>query len=87
MNRRPVKSAVLGGKRVEVCQDDLEGYADDTEIWVSARLRGRKALEAWIHEAAHRTFPALPHGCIEGGAEEISRLLWRLGYRRRKRGA
>ncbi len=77
------------GKRTYLIREDaLDGYCDlpgePPEIWVDPRLRGRAALEAWVHEALHCIHPRWSEGRVDRAAKALSGFLWLIGYRRRK---
>jgi len=65
---------------------------DEKSITISPRLRGCKRLDVIIHESLHAEFPRLREQLfskkgadeeewVEVAAENISKLLWRMGYR------
>lgn len=67
--------------------DDLE-----KSITISPRLRGCKKLDVIIHEGLHAEFPSLREKLfskkgadeeewVNAAAANISKLLWRMGYR------
>jgi hypothetical protein len=49
-------------------------------------LRKRKRLEIVIHELIHAISPGRSEAKVAAEARELSRALWRYGYRRRKHG-
>lgn len=52
------------------------------EIILRTDLAPRVFLETAIHEAMHALNWAIPEAVVEERARELSRWLWRLGYRR-----
>lgn len=44
-----------------------------------------ESLDTEIHEALHACFPNLGEDRIKQSVEDLSRFLWRMGYRRKKR--
>ena len=52
-------------------------------IRVLATLKGEKELDTIIHEALHAAaWTVLDEGFVDQTAEDLARLLWRLGYRK-----
>ena len=60
---------------------------DDRErsITISPKLRGRERLDVIIHESLHAEYPSLgkmdEEEWVDTVATNISKLLWRMGYR------
>lgn len=52
------------------------------EILIARGLRGRKALEVSVHEAAHAAVPDLAEEAADALGDAVSRVLWRQGWRR-----
>ena len=83
-----VRSATIRGVRYRVDVDsELHGFATvngnvEREIVVSAHLPPSKFLNALLHEGLHACFPAAPENEIDRAATDLSRLLWRAGFRR-----
>ncbi len=82
----PVKTVRLGGKKWRWRYEPLkcvDGYcnADNRKIQIDTGLTGKRQLEIELHEAMHAIFPDLCEAAIGSGAEDLARLLWRLGYR------
>jgi hypothetical protein len=72
--------------RVDV-DSELHGFATvngnvEREIVVSTHLPPSKFLDALVHEGMHACFPAAPEQEIDRAASDLSRLLWRAGFRR-----
>lgn len=86
---KSVKTAKLGGQVYDIVTSRISGMVFDQRtrntIIVNRRLERRNGLETIIHEAIHACYPLLPEWRVDGGAGEIARLLWRLGYRRTTR--
>lgn len=83
-----VKTAMLNGVRydIDINNKAIEGYCDSPHggkpglhITDDGTCRG---LETIIHEALHAENWAKTERVIARTANEIARLLWRLGYRR-----
>lgn len=53
-------------------------------IRVLERLRGEKRISTLIHEALHGALWDLDEEAVRETADDIARLLWRLGYRAEK---
>ena len=66
------------------CDPDV---VPDTEksITISPRLKGRRRLEVVIHECLHAEYPSITDNeeeeWVDTAALNISKLLWRMGYR------
>lgn len=54
----------------------------DKRIRISDRLRGRHQLEVIAHEVLHAAWWALDEDFVRECAEDLGRVLWRLGYRK-----
>ena len=65
-------------------KSDLLSASTDArgEIILRTDLAPRVFLETGIHEAMHALNWAIPEAIVEERARELSRWLWRLGYRR-----
>ena len=88
MANRAVRTATLGGRRYRITRHAYDGLVDvpgkpDWELNVDSRLRGKRELVVFIHEASHAQNPIESEKVIERKSEEMGRMLWRLGYRRR----
>lgn len=59
------------------------GYAkfEPRRVLINERLSGRQRLEVEIHEAMHQAFYDLDESVVLEVGKDISRILWRLGYR------
>ena len=83
-----MKTATIRGVKYRVDIDsELHGFATvngnvEREINVSAHLPPRQFLDALLHEGMHACFPAAPEQEIDRAATDLSRLLWRAGFRR-----
>ena len=53
-------------------------------IEVDSRLEGCAELEVVIHEALHHAFPDLTEDAVERADHQLARVLWSMGYRKRK---
>ncbi len=85
-----LRTATLGGRRYRITRrlDKVyDGLVDVLgPVWgmnVDPRLQGKSELETFIHEALHAQAPSRGESAIDARAKELTRLLWRLGYRRR----
>ena len=56
-------------------------HVKNRAMWISKSQTGRKLLETYIHEAMHCCFWDLSEDAVHEGAADISKFLWRLGYR------
>jgi hypothetical protein len=43
-------------------------------------------LDTWVHEAMHAIWPAMTEQEVAKSSAELSKMLWRLGYRRIQHG-
>lgn len=59
------------------------GYAkfEPRRVLINERLAGRQRLEVEIHEALHQAFYDLDESVVLEVGKDISRILWKLGYR------
>ena len=87
--KRPVKTATFNGRKYNFeLTGELHGITDQYD----ARSRGitimvaphtRTELETIIHEGLHAGNWVASEDNVTQAAEDITRLLWRLGYRRK----
>ena len=64
-------------------REQAHGIADsDGIIYIDPRLKGRKALEIYLHEASHLLSPDDSEEEIVRKSVVLCKLLWRLGYRK-----
>ncbi len=73
--------------------EDIDGLCIDSDvipdkeksITISPRIKGRRRLEVVIHECLHAEYPSIPkyneEEWVDTAALNISKLLWRMGYR------
>ena len=63
--------------------DDVGGERTDLQIWINPNLKWNtlRKLDTIIHEALHAEFPKMSEEEVMAAGINISRLLWRLGYR------
>ena len=54
------------------------------QIRIRPNLSEARRLEMVLHECLHAAFWDLEEEAIESSAEDIARVLWRLGYRQEK---
>jgi hypothetical protein len=50
-------------------------------VLINEQLRNRQRLEVEIHEALHQAFYDLDESVVLEVGKDISRILWKLGYR------
>ncbi len=70
-----------------VVKEFLDSRGDSSRsISISPHLKGKRELEVLIHESLHAEYPSIPKGTeeewVDEAANNISRLLWRLGWRK-----
>jgi hypothetical protein len=58
------------------------GKADGRLIRIGTWQGEADQLDTIIHEALHASLPLLDEAAVHATANDLSRLLWRLGYRR-----
>lgn len=86
---RQVKTATFDGTRYKIEVKPVLGLCDSPKtnpgkpgIWVIKGLKNDKAtLDTLIHEALHAANWSANHKKINQTAGDLSRFLWRLGYR------
>ena len=78
------------GKRFKVCLDEtMKNYGECSsplagvrEIKIRRGQSSRAELDSIIHESLHASFWAKDESIVKQTANDISRLLWKLGYRK-----
>jgi hypothetical protein len=64
-------------------REQAHGIAEsDGIIYIDPRLRGRKELEILIHETYHLLEPEASEEQVIEKSVTLTKLLWRLGYRK-----
>ena len=60
-----------------------DGYAkfEPRRVLINEQLKNRQRLEVEIHEALHQSFYDLDESVVLEVGKDISRILWKLGYR------
>ena len=60
-----------------------DGYAkfEPRRVLINEQLKNRQRLEVEIHEALHQAFYDLDESVVLEVGKDISRILWKLGYR------
>lgn len=90
----PVRTEVFSSGKYRIELDmDYHGFAevprqpgpDELCIWINPKLRGKQRLETVIHESLHAEFPDMSEEQVVAAGNNISRLVWRLGYREKGR--
>ncbi len=86
---KPVKTHTFMGKKYDVYVGPLRGLTDfgesDPSIWIrTSQISERMILNTVIHECLHACKYDKDEKFVNKAATDISRLLWRLGYRRKK---
>jgi len=69
------------GKTVNEYNINGECYDTDESIDISKSLKGKLRLDTEIHEALHACFPMIDERIVNTSATDITRFLWKLGYR------
>ena len=93
----PIKKHKFSTGEFKIYFDEIEGLCSDPDaIWrkddekhivINPRLKKgkRRRLEVIIHESLHAEYPSLPKNneevWVNAAAINISKLLWKLGYR------
>jgi hypothetical protein len=86
--RKPVKTATFNGRRYDFeLIGRLDGCCDQYSdrgrvIMIMSPPNTRIELETIIHEGLHAGNWVASEDNVTQAAEDITRLLWRLGYRR-----
>lgn len=84
MNKQVVKTHTFNDKKYHIILDELDGNTDtDDYYWliVERDLSKRIGLETAIHESLHACDWRASEEKVEKVARDISRFLWRLGFR------
>lgn len=88
---KPVQSHTFRGKRYKICRvrsiPKHDGDVDhpstkDKKLRLVTGLSPQRTLEVEIHEALHPCFWDIAEEAIGEAAADISKFLWRLGYRK-----
>jgi hypothetical protein len=79
---KSVKTHTFNGRRHEIILD-ADGICVQGEnvLEVSPHLKGLKLLETTLHEALHASKFDKRETLVLKTAKDVSRFLWRLGYR------
>jgi hypothetical protein len=80
----------LGGKYWRLRFSAINDYGDITDpgkaegrlIRIGSWQSEEEQLDTIIHEALHASLPLLDESAVHATANDLSRLLWRLRYRR-----
>ncbi len=86
---RPVRTATFNGRKYNIdMAGKLDGFCDQysrngRNIVIMAKPCTCNELETLIHEGLHACNWATSEDNIQQSSEDISRFLWRLGYRRK----
>jgi hypothetical protein len=59
---------------------------DYASIWVHPKISKKQKLNTTTHEAIHVAYPSLTEKETIDGADLISEVLWKAGYRKMKKG-
>ena len=89
----PIKTHIFRGKRFKIDLDPtVVGWCDTPQEKQQLSLRifrpltgKRDTMEVLIHESLHACFPDMTEKQVETSAADISKFLWRIGYRRKVR--
>lgn len=87
MNRRDFEHMLSNGKKIKIQYETIYGVWDDTTNTVSIdpAQTEQEELDTLIHEVLHAEVPNWDEqqiGCI---ADSISQLLWKAGYRKKRK--
>jgi len=90
-----IRSHKFSTGKFDIRIEDIDGMCCDTDnppveneksITVSPRLKGRYRMEVIIHECLHAEYPSIKEvdeeEWVDEAAANISKLLWRMGYRK-----
>ena len=80
----------IGGNYCPLSVANLKAYGDMVDpgraegrvIRIATWQGEQDTLDTIIHEALHCARPELDEAAVDSTARDISRLLWRMGYRR-----
>ena len=80
-----VKTATFNGRKYQITVEKLDGMCDtykkEQELVILADLNTRTGLETAIHESLHACSWSKTEDLVAVTAKDISRFLWRVGYR------
>ncbi len=60
-------------------------HQEGKQVRILSNLDGEEELEVILHELLHGCAWILTEDWVETTAEDIAKILWRLGYRKRKK--
>ena len=69
-------------ERVKLGRQKIWGQVDGYPLQIDLRLKGKKELEIYIHEALHYLWPQCDEDEIETKAITLTNTLWHEGYRK-----
>ncbi len=85
-----IKTHFFNGVRYNICFGELDGATDvnctPRDMVICTKPNTRNELITIIHEGMHAGNWDKHEETIARSAEDIGRLLWRLGYRRKTKG-
>jgi len=86
---KPVKTHSFQGTRYELLwASDVDGFLEEPgeprALMVNDKLPPKQLLETLIHEAMHAIEPRMTEKRVDRISGELTRFLWRLGYRSHK---
>lgn len=71
--------------RYSALRGDADGWTEYSKrkVLIHDKLKGPSLLETEIHEGLHCTLgPVISESSVTQAAKDLSKILWRLGYRR-----
>lgn len=80
----------IGGRYWTLTTANIPGYDGLAEndsrtaykhIWINRKLKGRALLGALLHELIHVCFPRFSEQAVLELEEDLTKILWDLGYR------
>ena len=77
-----MKQTRIKFRRVKLGRQKIWGSADEYPLLIDDRLKGKKELEIYIHEALHYLFPSAPENEVERKSILLTNTLWHEKYRR-----
>lgn len=83
--KSPLKSITLSSGRFRITRVDCAGCIDNKDMNILPSLGAHLELYAWLHEGLHGELPHLAESRVKKAATNLARLLWRVGYRKRRR--
>lgn len=79
---KSIKNGKISITYKKLGREKAYGLADDFEVVIDSRLKGKKHLEILIHECLHYLYPKASEEEVIEKSIKLTKTLWHEGYRR-----